>query len=70
MLEAIRTGTTTIVKYTGNVQRQAAVLADSGLRCVLAEGIRDAENVPGPMSTRAMARTVLPRRTISGTRSN
>ena len=57
-LEAIRTGTTTIVEYTGNVQRQAAVLADSGLRCVLAEGIRDAENVPGPMSTRAMARAV------------
>ena len=55
-LEAIRTGTTTIVEYTGNIQRQAAALADSGLRCVLAEGIRDAENVPGPMSTRAMAR--------------
>ena len=50
-LEAIRTGTTTIVEYTGNIQRQAAVLADSGLRCVFAEGIRDAENVPGPMST-------------------
>ena len=57
-LEAIRTGTTTIVEYTGNVQRQAEVLADSGLRCVFAEGIRDAENVPGPMSTRAMARAV------------
>ena len=57
-LEAIRTGTTTIVEYTGNAQRQAAVLADSGLRCVLAEGIRDAENVPGPVSTRAMAETV------------
>ena len=57
-LEAIRTGTTTIVEYTGNVERQAAVLADSGLRCVLAEGIRDAENVPGPVSTRSMARAV------------
>ncbi|MYG37077.1 MAG: hypothetical protein F4205_16505, partial [Gemmatimonadetes bacterium] len=56
-LEAIRTGTTTIVEYTGNVQRQAAVLADSGLRCVLAEGIRDTENVPGPVSTRSMARS-------------
>ncbi|MDE2782379.1 MAG: amidohydrolase family protein [Gemmatimonadota bacterium] len=43
-LEAIRTGTTTIVEYTGNVGRQAGVLADSGLRCVLAEGIRDTEN--------------------------
>ena len=57
-LEAIRTGTTTIVEYTGNIQRQAAALADSGLRCVLAEGIRDAENVPGPVSTRAMAEAV------------
>ena len=57
-LEAIRTGTTTIVEYTGNIQRQAAVLADSGLRCVFAEGIRDADNVPGPMSTRAMAAAV------------
>ena len=57
-LEAIRTGTTTIVEYTGNIRRQAPVLADSGLRCVFAEGIRDAENVPGPMSTRAMAENV------------
>ena len=57
-LEAIRTGTTTIVEYTGNVQRQAGALADSGLRCVLAEGIRDAENVPGPVSTRRMAQSV------------
>ena len=57
-LEAITTGTTTIVEYTGNVQREASVLADSGLRCVLAEGIRDSENVPGPMSTRAMAEAV------------
>ncbi len=57
-LEAMRTGTTTIVEYTGNIQQQAAVLADSGLRCVFAEGIRDAENVPGPMSTRAMAQGV------------
>ena len=57
-LEAIRTGATTIVEYTGNIQRQAAVLADSELRCVFAEGICDAENVPGPMSTRAMAAAV------------
>ena len=56
-LEAITTGTTTIVEFTGNVQRQAGVLADSGLRCVLAEGIRDTENVPGPVSTRSMARS-------------
>ncbi len=57
-LEAIRTGTTTIVEYTGNVREQAGALADSGLRCVLAEGIRDAGNVPGPVSTRSIAESV------------
>ena len=48
-LEAIRTGTTTIVENTGNIIRNAAGLAGTGLRCVFAESIRDAENVPGPM---------------------
>ena len=49
-LEAIRTGTTTIVENVGNIQRHAAALAESGLRCVFAESVRDAENVRGPMS--------------------
>ncbi|MCY4400354.1 MAG: amidohydrolase family protein [Gemmatimonadetes bacterium] len=60
-LEAIRTGTTTIVEYTGNIQRHAAVLADTGLRCVLAEGIRDSENVPGPLSSTGLAGSEAPR---------
>ncbi len=59
-LEAIRTGTTTIVEYTGNVQRHAAALADSGLRCVLAEGVRDSTNVPGPMAPRGLAGSETP----------
>ena len=48
-LEAIRTGTTTIVENAGGIDRSAAALAKTGLRCVFAESIRDSENVPGPM---------------------
>jgi cytosine/adenosine deaminase-related metal-dependent hydrolase len=48
-LESIKTGTTTIVENTGNIMRNAEALAGTGLRCVFAESIRDAENVPGPM---------------------
>ena len=60
-LEAIRTGTTTIVENTGNVQRNAAALAESGLRCVFAESVRDAENVRGPMMPERFAMTEAPR---------
>src|SRR5689334_4303200 len=44
-LEAIRTGTTTIVENAGGIARSAAALAQSGLRCVFAESVRDSENV-------------------------
>jgi cytosine/adenosine deaminase-related metal-dependent hydrolase len=54
-LEAIKTGTTTIVENTGNIARHAAALAASGLRCVFAESVRDAENVAGPMSPPGLA---------------
>ncbi len=60
-LEAIRTGTTTIVENTGNISRSAAALADTGLRCVFAESIRDSENVAGPMSPEGLAKSVAPR---------
>jgi cytosine/adenosine deaminase-related metal-dependent hydrolase len=60
-LEAIRTGTTTIVENTGGIARSAAALAQSGLRCVLAESIRDSENVAGPMSPDGLARSETPR---------
>ena len=40
-LEAIRTGTTTIVENSGGIGRAAAALAQSGLRCVFAESIRE-----------------------------
>jgi 5-methylthioadenosine/S-adenosylhomocysteine deaminase len=60
-LEAIRTGTTTIVENVGGIARNAAALAESGLRCVFAESIRDSENVAGPMSQEGLARSERPR---------
>jgi 5-methylthioadenosine/S-adenosylhomocysteine deaminase len=60
-LEAIRTGTTTIVENTGNIRRSAAALAQSGLRCVFAESVRDSENVAGPMSPEGLARSQTPK---------
>jgi 5-methylthioadenosine/S-adenosylhomocysteine deaminase len=60
-LEAIRTGTTTIVENAGGIARAAAALAQSGLRCVFAESIRDSENVAGPMSPDGLAKSEAPR---------
>ena len=60
-LEAIRTGTTTIVENSGGISRHAAALAQTGLRCVFAESIRDSENVAGPMSPEGLARSEVPR---------
>jgi len=60
-LEAIRTGTTTIVENTGNIHRHAAALAETGLRCVFAESVRDSENVRGPMSPERFAQSEAPR---------
>src|SRR4051795_11518275 len=60
-LEAIRTGTTTIVENSAGIARSAAALANSGLRCVFAESVRDSENVAGPMSPDGLARSEAPR---------
>jgi 5-methylthioadenosine/S-adenosylhomocysteine deaminase len=60
-LEAIRTGTTTIVENSGGISRHAAALAKTGLRCVFAESIRDSENVPGPMSPDGLVKSETPR---------
>ena len=60
-LEAIRTGTTTIVENVGNIGRHAAALAETGLRCVFAESVRDSENVAGPMAPRGLAQSEPPR---------
>ena len=60
-LEAIRTGTTTIVENSGGIGRHAAALAQTGLRCVFAESVRDSENVAGPMSPDGLAKSETPR---------
>jgi cytosine/adenosine deaminase-related metal-dependent hydrolase len=60
-LEAIRTGTTTIVEMSGGIGRHAAALSKTGLRCVFAESIRDSENVAGPMSPEGLAKSEAPR---------
>lgn len=60
-LEALRTGTTTIVENSGGIGTHAAALAQTGLRCVFAESVRDAENVAGPMSAEGLARSQTPR---------
>ena len=60
-LEAIRTGTTTIVENSGGIARHAAALAKTGLRCVFAESVRDSENVAGPMSPEGLAKSEPPR---------
>lgn len=60
-LEAIRTGTTTIVENSGGIARHAAALVKTGLRCVFAESVRDSENVAGPMSPEGLAKSETPR---------
>ncbi len=60
-IEAIRTGTTTIVENSSGIAAHAAALAQTGLRCVFAESIRDSENVPGPMSPDGLAKSQTPR---------
>jgi 5-methylthioadenosine/S-adenosylhomocysteine deaminase len=60
-LEAIRTGTTTLVENSGSIRRHAAALAQTGLRCVFAESVRDSENVAGPMSPEGLAKSEAPR---------
>jgi cytosine/adenosine deaminase-related metal-dependent hydrolase len=60
-LEAIRTGTTTIVENSAGIARHAPALAATGLRCVFAESIRDSENVAGPMSPEGLAKSETPR---------
>ena len=60
-LEAIRSGTTTVVEYTGGIGPRAEALADTGLRWVFAESIRDVENGAGPVSAESLARSEAPR---------
>jgi 5-methylthioadenosine/S-adenosylhomocysteine deaminase len=49
------------VENVGNIAAHASALADSGLRCVFAESVRDSENVRGPMSPDRFTMTEAPR---------
>jgi cytosine/adenosine deaminase-related metal-dependent hydrolase len=60
-LEAIRSGTTTIVENSSGIARAADALAKTGLRCVFAESARDRENGSGPMSPALLARSEAPK---------
>jgi cytosine/adenosine deaminase-related metal-dependent hydrolase len=60
-LEALKTGTTTLVENTGGIARSASALAKTGLRMVFAESFRDSENVPGPLSPEGLAKSETPR---------
>ncbi len=59
MLEAMKTGTTTIIENVGGIAREAKALADTGLRCVFAESFNDRENA-GVMSAELMAKSEAP----------
>ncbi len=60
-LECIRSGTTTVVENVSGIGNSAAALAQTGLRCVFAESVRDSENVAGPMSPEGLAKSESPR---------
>ena len=59
-LECIRSGTTTVVESASNISGSAAALAQTGLRCVFAESVRDRENGSGPMSPELLASSAAP----------
>lgn len=60
-LECIRSGTTTVVQNDSGIGSSAAALAQTGLRCVFAESIRDRENGSGPVSPEKLERDGVPR---------
>ncbi len=60
-LEGIRSGSTTIVQSASNIANGANALAETGLRLVFAESIRDRENGAGPMSPEKLAASEAPR---------
>jgi cytosine/adenosine deaminase-related metal-dependent hydrolase len=60
-LECIRSGTTTVVEFTGNIGRSASALAETGLRWVFAESVSDVENPAGPVSAERLASSEAPK---------
>ncbi|HEV7960700.1 MAG TPA: amidohydrolase family protein [Rhizomicrobium sp.] len=60
ILEALRSGTTSIVEFASGIGSYAPALARSGLRCVFAESVADTDNVAGPMSVDGLAKSQTP----------
>lgn len=59
-LEAIKSGTTSMVEFASGIGSYAPALARSGLRFVFAESVADSENVAGPMSAEGLAKSQKP----------
>jgi 5-methylthioadenosine/S-adenosylhomocysteine deaminase len=60
-LEAIKSGSTSVVEFASEISSTASALAKSGLRMVLMESAADSENVPGPLSPEGAASAGTPR---------
>src|ERR1700736_4249861 len=60
-LECMRSGTTTVVENASGIASSAAALAQTGLRCVFAESVRDRQNGSGPMSPELLAKSEAPK---------
>jgi cytosine/adenosine deaminase-related metal-dependent hydrolase len=61
VLEAIKSGTTSLVQNEAGISAYAPALARSGLRLVFAESVADSESQPGPMSAEGLAKSTPPR---------
>ncbi len=59
MIEALKTGTTTIIENVGGIAREAKAVADVGLRTVFAESFNDREGA-GVMSAELLAKSEKP----------
>lgn len=60
VLEAIKSGTTSLVEFASGIGAYAPGLARSGLRLVFAESVADSENVPGPLSAEGLTKSQKP----------
>jgi cytosine/adenosine deaminase-related metal-dependent hydrolase len=59
-LEAIKSGTTSIVEFASGISSYAPALARSGLRLIFVESVADTANVAGPISAEGLAKSQTP----------
>jgi cytosine/adenosine deaminase-related metal-dependent hydrolase len=60
ILEAIKCGSTSLVEFASGIAPYAGMLAASGVRVYLTEGVADTDNVAGPMSPDLLAKSSPP----------